>query len=94
MTKPWRHFGQVAGSAWISIVLGAVIMIWLVTGLLFHFSRRWLSLMTVGTSIVTPFVIIPVLSTRKWHTKVLFLKLDQLERIIKRMHRGRHNGQT
>jgi low affinity Fe/Cu permease len=94
MTKPWRHFDQVAGSIWISIVLGAVIMIWLVTGLLFHFSRTWLSLMTLGTSIVTLFVIFLILSTRKRHTKVLFLKLDRLERIIKRMHRGRHNGQT
>ena len=53
MTKRWRPFVQFPSSAWIWIVLEAVIVFWLVTGLIFHFSRTWLSLMTLGTSIVS-----------------------------------------
>jgi low affinity Fe/Cu permease len=94
MTKTWRPFVQFPGSAWIWIVLGAVIVIWLVTGLIFNFSRTWLSLMTLGTSIVTLFIIFLILNTRNRHTKILLLKLNQLERTIKRMLRGRHNGKT
>ena len=35
-----------------------------------------------------------ILNTRNRYTKILLLKLNQLESAIKRMHRGRHNGQT
>ena len=79
MTKTRRPFVQFPGSAWIWIVLGAVIVLWLVTGLIFHFSRTWLSLMILGTSIVTLFMMFLILNARNRHTKVLLLKLNQLD---------------
>jgi low affinity Fe/Cu permease len=80
-------------------------VIWLVTGVIFHFSRTWLCVVTLGTSMVTLFMGWRILHTRNRHARALSLKLDQLERAIqqrekqlkramKRMHIGQHNGET
>ena len=98
MTDRWREFVQhvakLTGSAWAWIILGAVILIWLVSGLIFHFSRRWMLLVSTGTSIVTLLMVFLVLKTRNRHTKAIALKLDQLQRTINRLYRRRHNGKT
>ena len=78
-----QHIVKLAGSAWAWIILGSVILIWLVSGLIFHFSRRWMLLVTTGTSIVTLFMVFLILKTRNRHTKTIALKLDQLQRTIK-----------
>jgi low affinity Fe/Cu permease len=80
-------------------------VIWLVTGVILHFSRTWLCVVTMGTSMVTLFLVWRILNTRNRHARALSLKLDHLERAIqqgekqlkhamKKMHRGQHNGET
>jgi low affinity Fe/Cu permease len=78
-----QQVAKFAGSAWAWIILETVILIWLVSGLIFHFSRRWMLLVTTGTSIVTLFMVFLILKTRNRHTKTIALKLDQLQRTIK-----------
>jgi len=80
-------------------------LIWLVTGGLLHFSRTWLCVMTLGTSMVTLYLVWRILHRRNRHARALFLKLahlersiqrreQQLQRAMKQMPRGQHNGQT
>ncbi len=87
------------GSVW------SLAVIWLVAGVIFHFSRTWLCVVTLGTSMVTLFVVWRILHTRNRHARALSLKLGQLERALqqrekqlkrtmKKMHRGQHNGET
>ena len=77
-------------------------VIWLVAGLIFHFSRPWLCAVTTGTSIGMLLIVCRILNTRNRPTRALSLKLHQLERamkqreeqaerVMKKMHRGQHN---
>ena len=78
-------------------------VIWLVTGVIFHFSRTWLGVVTLGTSMVTLFMVWLILNTRNRHARAFSRRLHQLERaieqrgaqgewVIKKVHRGQHNG--
>jgi low affinity Fe/Cu permease len=69
-------------------------MFWLATGLIFQFSRKWWWVATRGTSIVTLLMVLLILNTRKRHTRVLSLKLDQLQRTIKRRQYKVERGET
>ena len=103
-----RQLLQQAAEVVVSVRRGIVRslpVLWLVTGVIFHFSRTWLCVVTLGTSMVTLFLGWRILHTRNRHARALFLKLDHLERAIqqgekqlkramKKMHRGQHNGET
>ena len=78
-------------------------VIWLVTGVIFHFSRPWLVAVTTGMSIVLFFVVVLILNTQDRHLRALSRQLHHLERAIKqpevqlestnkKRHKGQHNG--
>jgi low affinity Fe/Cu permease len=101
-----RQFLQQAAAVVVSAGRGIVWslpVIWLVTGVIFHFSRTWLGVVTLGTSMVTLFMVWLILNTRNRHARALSRRLHQLERaikqrgaqgewVIKKIHRGQHNG--
>jgi len=90
----------VSAGRWIVLSLP---VIWLVTGVIFHFSCTWLWVVTTVMSIVTLLVVLLLLTTQDRHISALSRKLHHLERAIKqrevqvestikKMHRGQLNG--
>jgi low affinity Fe/Cu permease len=80
-------------------------VIWLVTGVIFHFSRTWLGVVTLGTSMVALFMVWLILNTRNRHARALSRRLHHLERAItrrerhvehpiKKIHKGQYNGRN
>jgi low affinity Fe/Cu permease len=69
----------------------SVAVIWLITGLIFHFSRGWLWVLSTGTSILTLLMLFLILNTRSRHTRSISHKLDQLERVLRKLHSSHHN---
>ena len=105
------HRRQVLHQAVAVVVSARREIVWLlpvigfVTGVIFHFSRTWLSVVTLGTSIVTLCMVGHILHMRNRHARALSLTLAQLERAIqrgekqqqramKKRHRGPYNGQA
>jgi low affinity Fe/Cu permease len=67
---------------------GAVIVIWIVTGPLFHFSDTWQLVINTGTTIVTFLMVFLIQNTQNRDSEAVQVKLDELIRA----HEGAHNA--
>jgi low affinity Fe/Cu permease len=65
----------------------AVIVVWALTGPLFHFSDTWQLIINTGTTIVTFLMVFLIQNTQNRDSKALHLKLDELLRV----NRGARN---
>ena len=59
----------------------AVIVIWAVTGPVFHYSDTWQLIINTGTTIVTFLMVFLIQNTQNRDSAVLHLKLDELIRV-------------
>lgn len=67
---------------------GTVIVVWIVTGPLFHFSDTWQLVINTGTTIVTFLMVFLIQNTQNRDSEALQVKLDELIRSID----GAHNA--
>jgi low affinity Fe/Cu permease len=58
----------------------AVIVVWAVTGPIFHFSDTWQLIINTGTTIVTFLMVFLIQNTQNRDAKAVHLKLDELLR--------------
>ena len=70
------------------MIAGAVIVVWVVTGPLFHFSDTWQLVINTGTTIVTFLMVFLIQNTQNRDSEALQVKLDEIIRAID----GAHNG--
>jgi low affinity Fe/Cu permease len=65
-----------------TIALG-VILLWAVTGPLFHYSDTWQLVINTGTTIVTFLMVFLIQNTQNRDAKAIHLKLDELIRAVR-----------
>ncbi len=68
------------GSHWSFIAACAIVLVWLATGPMFHFSDTWQLVINTGTTIVTFLMVFVIQSTQNRDARATALKLDELIR--------------
>lgn len=71
------------GSAWAFSAAVLVILLWLVTGPVFHFSDTWQLIINTATTVVTFLMVFLIQNTQNRDAKAMHLKLDELIRALK-----------
>lgn len=75
-----RKASAVLGTAWAFIGAVSIIVIWALTGHLFHYSDTWQLIINTGTTIVTFLMVFLIQNTQNRDSKAIHLKLDELIR--------------
>ena len=68
------------GTHWAFLTALGVVLLWVITGPLFHFSDSWQLVINTGTTIVTFLMVFLIQATQNRDGKALQLKLDELIR--------------
>lgn len=71
------------GSPLIFVLAVAIVIIWGLTGPLFHYSDTWQLVINTGTTIVTFLMVFLIQNTQNRDSKAVQLKLDELIRATK-----------
>ena len=83
-----RKSSSVLGSAWAFIIAILIILVWGLTGPMFHFSDTWQLIINTGTTIVTFLMVFLIQNTQNRDAKAVHLKLDEL---IRALHGARNH---
>src|SRR5438552_18479271 len=90
MNELFRHFAQrisqLVGSSWAFILAVVIILVWAVTGPVFHFSDTWQLVINTGTTIVTFLIVFLIQNTQNRDGEAMQIKLDELIRAIQGAH--------
>jgi len=92
MRELFRKFAQTTsqavGSSWAFILSFLIIVVWAITGPMFHFSDTWQLVINTGTTIVTFLMVFLIQNTQNRDAKAIHLKLDELLKGVKGARTG------
>jgi low affinity Fe/Cu permease len=74
---------NLAGSPWAFFIAVLIILVWVITGPIFHFSDTWQLVINTGTTIVTFLMVFLIQNTQNRDALAIHLKLDELIRAVK-----------
>ena len=77
------HAAHALGTPWAFISALTIIVIWLFTGPVFHFSDTWQLVINTGTTIITFLMVFLIQNTQNRDARAIHLKLDELIRAVK-----------
>jgi low affinity Fe/Cu permease len=83
-----RATSDVVGSAWAFMLAVVAIVIWALTGPVFHFSDTWQLVINTATTIITFLMVFLIQNTQNRDAKAMHLKLDEL---IRALHGARNH---
>jgi low affinity Fe/Cu permease len=87
MKNLFRKFAQTTsqavGSSWSFILAVIVIIVWAITGPMFHYSDTWQLVINTGTTIITFLMVFLIQNTQNRDALAIHLKLDELIRGVK-----------
>jgi len=78
-----RRSSIALGSAWAFVGAVLAILVWILTGPMFHFSDTWQLVINTATTIVTFLMVFLIQNTQNRDAKAAHLKLDELIRALK-----------
>jgi low affinity Fe/Cu permease len=78
-----KRSSRVLGSAWAFASAILIIVIWALTGPMFHYSNTWQLIINTGTTIVTFLMVFLIQNTQNRDAKAAHLKLDEIIRALK-----------
>jgi low affinity Fe/Cu permease len=78
-----KRSSSLLGSAWAFAAAILIILIWGLTGPMFHYSDTWQLIINTGTTIVTFLMVFLIQNTQNRDAKAVHLKLDELIRALK-----------
>ena len=92
MNELFRKFSakisRLVGTGWAFIIAVAIIIIWVMTGPIFHYSDTWQLIINTGTTIITFLMVFLIQNTQNRDAKAIHLKLDELIHGLKGPHTG------
>src|SRR5947199_7932559 len=92
MNELFRKFAQttstMVGSSWAFILAVLIIIVWAVTGPMFHYSDTWQLVINTGTTIITFLMVFLIQNTQNRDAKAIHLKLDELLKGVKGARTG------
>ena len=71
------------GTAWAFAAAALVVIVWALTGPVFHYSDTWQLVINTGTTIVTFLMVFLIQNTQNREARVTQLKLDELIRAMR-----------
>lgn len=90
MNERFRKFAQktsdAAGSSWTFLLAVSLVLVWAISGPLFHFAETWQLVINTGTTIITFLMIFLVQNAQNRDSKATQLKLDELIHAQKHAH--------
>ena len=69
---------EAAGTAWAFVLAASAILVWALTGPLFHFSDTWQLVINTSTTVLTFLMVFLIQNTQNREAKAIHLKLDEL----------------
>jgi low affinity Fe/Cu permease len=73
---------RISGHAATFIIAAAVVVVWAVTGPLFHFSETWQLVINTGTTVITFLMVFLIQNTQNRDSQAVQIKLDEVIRAI------------
>ncbi|MEP6770049.1 MAG: low affinity iron permease family protein [Acidobacteriota bacterium] len=84
MREYFRKVAQTAaaalGSAWAFVASIVLVLVWVVTGPIFHFSDTWQLIINTITNLITFWMVFIIQNSQNRDSKAMLLKLDELIR--------------
>ena len=92
MRELFRKFAQTTsqavGSSWAFILAVLIIIVWAITGPMFHYSDTWQLVINTSTTIITFLMVFLIQNTQNRDAKAIHLKLDELLKGVKGARTG------
>ena len=78
-----RRVARASGRPLATMLAFTVIIVWLITGPIFHYSDTWQLVVNTGTSVITFIMVFLIQGSQNRDTEALQIKIDELIRAIK-----------